>query len=71
MPFSAILRTKAFGAFSVKSYNNPDGSKAARLLKGSLENEIEVVPRKVAPLSPIICPSIPGRPYRNRTQYTQ
>ena len=41
---SAILRTKAFGAFSVKSYNQPRREQRQQIIKAAYENEIEVVP---------------------------
>jgi len=51
--FRQFLERKAFGVFSVKSYNQPKtGGKASRLLKQAYENEIEVVPEG-APLSSI------------------
>ncbi|MCM4150888.1 amidohydrolase [Arenibacter sp. N53] len=41
---SAILRTKAFGAFSVKSYNQPRRDQRQQIIKAAHENEIQVVP---------------------------
>jgi len=41
---SAIRRTKAFGAFSVKSYNQPRRDQRQQVIKASFENQIEVVP---------------------------
>lgn len=41
---SAIRRTKAFGAFSVKSYNQPRREQNQMVLKAAREEKIEVVP---------------------------
>jgi imidazolonepropionase-like amidohydrolase/Tol biopolymer transport system component len=41
---SAILRTKAFGAFSVKSYNQPRRDQRQQIIKASHEQQIQVVP---------------------------
>ncbi len=41
---SAILRTKAFGAFSVKSYNQPRRDQRQQIIKAAHEKQIEVVP---------------------------
>ncbi|MEQ8218541.1 MAG: amidohydrolase family protein [Arenibacter sp.] len=41
---SAILRTKAFGAFSVKSYNQPRRDQRQQIIKAAHEQHIEVVP---------------------------
>lgn len=41
---SAIRRTKAFGAFSVKSYNQPRREQNQMVLKAAREQKIEVVP---------------------------
>lgn len=41
---SAILRTKAFGAFSVKSYNQPRRDQRQQIIKAAHEKHIEVVP---------------------------
>ena len=41
---SAIRRTKAFGAFSVKSYNQPRREQRQQIIKAARELEIEVVP---------------------------
>lgn len=41
---SAIRRTKAFGAFSVKSYNQPRRDQRQQIIKAAHENEISVVP---------------------------
>ena len=41
---SAIKRTKAFGAFSVKSYNQPRREQRQQVIKAASENQIEVVP---------------------------
>jgi imidazolonepropionase-like amidohydrolase/Tol biopolymer transport system component len=40
----AIKRTKAFGAFSVKSYNQPRREQRQQVIQASSEMEIEVVP---------------------------
>lgn len=41
---SAIRRTKAFGAFSVKSYNQPRREQRQQIIKAASEQQIEVVP---------------------------
>ncbi|MCM4167012.1 Tol-Pal system protein TolB [Arenibacter antarcticus] len=41
---SAIHRTKAFGAFSVKSYNQPRREQRQQIIKAAHDNEIAVVP---------------------------
>lgn len=41
---SAIRRTKAFGAFSVKSYNQPRREQRQQIIKAAHEYKIEVVP---------------------------
>ncbi|WP_455169616.1 amidohydrolase family protein [Aegicerativicinus sediminis] len=41
---SAIKRTKAYGAFSVKSYNQPRREQRQQVIKASRENEIMVYP---------------------------
>ena len=41
---SAIRRTKAFGAFSVKSYNQPRREQRQQVIKAASEYQIEVVP---------------------------
>lgn len=41
---SAINRTKAFGAFSVKSYNQPRRDQRQQIVKAAHEQQIEVVP---------------------------
>lgn len=41
---SAVRRTKAFGAFSVKSYNQPRRDQRQHVIKASHEMNIEVVP---------------------------
>lgn len=41
---SAIRRTKAFGAFSVKSYNQPRREQRQQIIKAAEEMNIEVVP---------------------------
>lgn len=41
---SAIRRTKAFGAFSVKSYNQPRREQRQQIIQASRELNIEVVP---------------------------
>jgi imidazolonepropionase-like amidohydrolase/Tol biopolymer transport system component len=41
---SAIRRTKAFGAFSVKSYNQPRREQRQQIIKAAHEYQIEVVP---------------------------
>lgn len=41
---SAIRRTKAFGAFSVKSYNQPRRNQRQQVIKAAAEESIEVVP---------------------------
>lgn len=41
---SAIRRTKAFGAFSVKSYNQPRRDQRQQVIKAASELNIEVVP---------------------------
>jgi imidazolonepropionase-like amidohydrolase/Tol biopolymer transport system component len=41
---SAIRRTSAFGAFSVKSYNQPRREQNQQILKAAREQKIEVVP---------------------------
>jgi imidazolonepropionase-like amidohydrolase/Tol biopolymer transport system component len=41
---SAIRRTKAFGAFSVKSYNQPRREQRQQVIKAASELNIEVVP---------------------------
>jgi imidazolonepropionase-like amidohydrolase len=41
---SAIRRTKAFGAFSVKSYNQPRREQRQQIIQAAKEMEIEVVP---------------------------
>jgi len=41
---SAIRRTKAFGAFSVKSYNQPRREQRQQVIKAAQEMNIEVVP---------------------------
>lgn len=40
----AVRRTKAFGAFSVKSYNQPRRDQRQQVIKASHELEVEVVP---------------------------
>ncbi len=42
--YSAIKRTKAYGAFSVKSYNQPRRNQRQQVLKAARELEIMVVP---------------------------
>ena len=42
--YSAIRRTKAFGAFSVKSYNQPRSEQNQMILKAARDLKIEVVP---------------------------
>lgn len=41
---SAIRRTKAFGAFSVKSYNQPRRDQRQQIIQASREMNVEVVP---------------------------
>jgi imidazolonepropionase-like amidohydrolase/Tol biopolymer transport system component len=41
---SAIRRTKAFGAFSVKSYNQPRRDQRQQVIKAASEMQIQVVP---------------------------
>ena len=41
---SAVRRTKAFGAFSVKSYNQPRREQRQQVIKASYDEKIEVVP---------------------------
>jgi len=41
---SAISRTKAFGAFSVKSYNQPRREQRQQIIKAASDQQIEVVP---------------------------
>lgn len=41
---SAITRTKAFGAFSVKSYNQPRRDQRQQVIKAAHEQQVEVVP---------------------------
>ncbi len=41
---SAIRRTKAFGAFSVKSYNQPRRDQRQQIIKAASDQQIEVVP---------------------------
>lgn len=41
---SAITRTKAFGAFSVKSYNQPRREQRQQVIKAAYDNQIQVVP---------------------------
>ena len=41
---SAISRTKAFGAFSVKSYNQPRREQRQQIIKAAADQQIEVVP---------------------------
>jgi len=41
---SAIRRTKAFGAFSVKSYNQPRREQRQQIIKASHELQVQVVP---------------------------
>ncbi len=41
---AAVKRTKAFGAFSVKSYNQPRREQRQQVIQASRENEIMVVP---------------------------
>jgi len=41
---SAIRRTKAFGAFSVKSYNQPRREQRQQIIQAASEYQIEVVP---------------------------
>lgn len=41
---SAIARTKAFGAFSVKSYNQPRREQRQQVIKAASDQQIEVVP---------------------------
>jgi len=41
---SAINRTEAFGAFSVKSYNQPRRDQRQQIIKAAHEQQIEVVP---------------------------
>ena len=41
---SAIRRTKAFGAFSVKSYNQPRRNQRQQVIKAARELEVNVVP---------------------------
>ncbi len=41
---SAIRRTKAFGAFSVKSYNQPRREQRQQIIKAAADQHIEVVP---------------------------
>nr|MBX2844016.1 amidohydrolase family protein [Flammeovirgaceae bacterium] len=42
--YSAIKRTKAYGAFSVKSYNQPRRNQRQQIIKASREQEVMVVP---------------------------
>lgn len=41
---SAVRRTKAFGAFSVKSYNQPRREQRQQIIKAASDQQIEVVP---------------------------
>ncbi|UXX80451.1 amidohydrolase family protein [Reichenbachiella carrageenanivorans] len=41
---SAITRTKAFGAFSVKSYNQPRRDQRQQVIQAAHEQQVEVVP---------------------------
>ncbi len=41
---SALLRTKAFGAFSVKSYNQPRRNQRQMVIEAARETKMEVVP---------------------------
>lgn len=41
---SAVRRTKAFGAFSVKSYNQPRRDQRQQIIKAASDQQIEVVP---------------------------
>lgn len=41
---SAITRTKAFGAFSVKSYNQPRRDQRQQVIKAAFDQQVEVVP---------------------------